>query len=113
MPRRILTGWTRTWANWRRTSWPASHEPLDLPTITIGPLMSDSDVVFHSDMIELHTILADVHDTCIDSGAKLRGWVNLVDAHRFGLDWHEEQWPEDEAALMLARWREQREVVVA
>ncbi len=109
---RSLGGWTRTLANWMRASWPTTHEPLDLPTVTIGPLMSDDDVDFHSAMLELHTILADVHDTCIDSGEKLYDWVNLVDAHRFGLDWRE-QWPEDEAALMLARWREQRAVVAA
>lgn len=108
----MIPGWTATLATWLSTSWPASYEPLDLPTITIGPLMSDDDVAFHSDMIELRNQLDDLLNACIDSGEKLRDWVNLVDALRFGLDWHE-QWPEDEAALMLARWREQREVVAA
>lgn len=109
----MIGGWTRTLANWRRTSWPASHEPLDLPTITIGPLMSDSDVVFHSDMIELRNQLDDLHNACIDTGEKLRGWVDLVDAHRFGLDWREQGWPVDEAAVMLAAWRAEREPVSA
>lgn len=109
---RALGGWTRTLANWLRASWPATHEPIDLPTVQLGPLMSDDDVDFHSDMIELRNQLDDLLDGCMDTGEKLRGWVNLVDAHRFGLDWHE-QWPVDEAALMIARWREQRAAVPA
>lgn len=109
----MIGGWTRTLAAWLRASWPASHEPIDLPKITIGPLMSDDDVDFHSDMIELRNALDDLLDAAIESGEKLRGHVRLVDAHRFGLDWWEQGWPVDEAALMLSRWRSEREVVAA
>lgn len=61
---------------------------------------------------KLRAQLDDLHNACVDTGEKLRGWVNLVDAHRFGLDWHE-QWPVDESALMIAEWRAQRESVTA
>lgn len=75
--------------------------------------MSDDDVDFHSDMIELRCGLDDLLNAAIETGEKLRGYVNLVDAHRFGLDWWEQGWPVDEAALMLANWQAQREAVAA
>lgn len=95
-----LPGWTRTLALWHQAA--NTRALLALPTITLGPYMSDDDVEFHSAMLELHTMLEDLHDLCIESGEKLRGWVNLTDAHRFGLD---HPWPADEAEAMLQAWR--------
>lgn len=105
---RALGGWTRTLANWLRASWPVSHEPLDLPEVKIGPLMTDDDVEFWSDYMELRNSLDDLLDACIASGDKLRGGVNLVDAERFAWDW-----PVDEAELLLICWRAEREAVSA
>lgn len=104
----IVGGWTRTLALWQRA---ANVRALqDLPTIQIGPLMTDDDVNFHSDLIELRCQLDDLHGACIDTGEKLRGWINLTDAHRFGLEW---EWPADEALALITAWRTERDGVPA
>ena len=107
----MIPGWTRVLAGWQRAA--NARALQDLPMIQIGPLMTDDDVDFHSDLIELRCQLDDLHAACTETGEKLRGRVNLVDAQRFSRDWREQQWPADEALTLIIAWRTERDGVPA
>ncbi|WP_216639183.1 hypothetical protein, partial [Mycobacterium asiaticum] len=93
----------RTWANWLRISWLLPRPPLELPTIQIGPLMTDDDVQAWGDMLHLRALLDELHNLCIDTGGRID--TVPVEAQRFSDAWFK-HWPEDEAAALLAAWRE-------
>lgn len=93
----VIPGWARFIAAQIRASWPATHEPLDLPTITIGPLMTDDDVDFHTAVLDLRNTLDDWKRACIANPfAGFGSGPELVDAERFIKAWTEQySWGKD------------------